>query len=225
MAVSDQTRSQAIERWGLDRELVATISPGIRGPEQPVIPEAITMVRRRHSLPERYFLSVGALEPRKAPDVLVRAFARARAGGLDAELAIVGEGRLEPELRGEGVHLLGRLTDGELDHLYVGALALVMPSRLEGFGLPPLEAAARGTPSVVSDLPTFSATLPDAALRVPIDDELALARALTDIAGDARLRDRLAARAREAARRFSLERSARDAYAVIAAAAGLGRVT
>ena len=83
----------------------------------------------------------------------------ARAGGLDADLAMVGHGRLDRALSGPGLHLLGHVTDLELDGLYAGALALVMPSRLEGFGLPPLEAALRGIPSIVTDLPEFAATM------------------------------------------------------------------
>ena len=58
-------------------------------------------------------------------------------------------------LTGEGVTVLGRVSDAELDALYRGALALVMPSLLEGYGLPVREALARGTPAVISDLPVF----------------------------------------------------------------------
>ena len=60
-----------------------------------------------------------------------------------------------------------------------------MPSRLEGFGFPPLEAALAGTPSVVSDLPVFRETLgDDGALFVPVDDPDALADALLAVAAD-----------------------------------------
>jgi glycosyltransferase involved in cell wall biosynthesis len=71
--------------------------------------------------------------------------------------------------------MLGHVDDAQLHGLYAGALAVVLPSRLEGYGLPPREAAAHGTPSVVSDLPALR--LPG-TLRVPPGDAGALARAL-----------------------------------------------
>jgi glycosyltransferase involved in cell wall biosynthesis len=116
-----------------------------------------------------YVLYVGALEPRKGLDVLAAAWPQAGLDGVD--LVIAGEGR---ESVAGGTHL-GHVSDAELHALYAGALAVVLPSRLEGYGLPPREAAAYGTPSIVSDLPTLQ--LPG-TLRVPPGDAGALAEAL-----------------------------------------------
>ena len=130
----------------------------------------------------RYLLAVGALEPRKAPELLLGAFARARAAGLDADLVFAGSGRLAERLAGRpGVHVLGAVSDDELDTLYAHALALVHPAWLEGYGLPPLEALARGTPPVVADLPVYDETLGAAALRFAPGDASALADALLRI--------------------------------------------
>jgi len=129
-------------------------------------------------LPERFVLAVGALEPRKDPELLVRAHAGARQRGLDAELVFAGTGRLAGRLRAPGVHLLGAVDDATLGALYERALVLAMPSLLEGFGFPPLEAALAGTPSIVSDLPVFRETLGDAATFVPAGDEGAWTEAL-----------------------------------------------
>ena len=109
--------------------------------------------------------------------------------------------------------------DAELAALYAGALAVVAPSYLEGFGLPPLEAAAHGTPAVVSDLPCFAETLGDAALRVPAGDAGALADALLRIAGDDELRARLGAAARERAARYTWERAAAALHPLLGGAA------
>ncbi len=210
VAVSDTTRAVAIERWRLDPERVLTIREGLQIPDDP------PTSGRVRSLSAPYFLSVGALEPRKAPDLLVRAHQQARSEGLAAELVIAGEGRLMQRLAAPGVHLLGHVSDHELDQLYDGALALVMPSRLEGFGLPPLEAALRGTPSIVSDLPVFRETLGDEALRVPVEDVAALAAAMLQLAADAHMRSGLGARARDLARRFTPEHAAAALHAVFA---------
>jgi glycosyltransferase involved in cell wall biosynthesis len=138
--------------------------------------------------------------------VLERAYAKARARGLDAALVSVGDGAR-------------RVDDAELAALYAGALAVVAPSRLEGFGLPPVEAAAYGTPAVVSDLPAFAETLGDAALRVAPGDVAALADALLRIAGDEALRARLGAAARERCAAYTWERSAATLHGLLARAA------
>jgi glycosyltransferase involved in cell wall biosynthesis len=162
---------------------------------------------RGASAPRRpYFLAVGAREPRKAPEVLDAAYAMARARGLDAELVVVGDG-------------VARVGDRELAALYAGALAVVQPSHLEGFGLPPLEAAAHGTPAVVSGLECFAETLGDAAITVAPGDPDALAAALLRIATDDALRRRLGAAARERAAAYTWERAAATLHALLARAA------
>jgi glycosyltransferase involved in cell wall biosynthesis len=172
---------------------VAVVSPGVTS--RPATPR-----------PGRYLLFVGADEPRKALGVLTAAHISAQARGLDAELVMVGEG-------------LRRVDDAELASLYAGALAVVTPSYLEGFGLPPLEAAGYGTAAVVSDLPCFAETLGDAALRVPAGDAGALADALLRIGRDETLRARLGAAARERAALYTWPRAATALHALLAEAA------
>jgi glycosyltransferase involved in cell wall biosynthesis len=198
-AVADELR----DTWGVASTVVP---PGLGVPPGGAPPA-----------PGRYLLFVGALEPRKGPDVLAQAFARARARGLDADLVVVGEGRVAVE--GPGVRGLGAVGDAELDGLYAGALAVVAPSYLEGFGLPPLEAAARGVPAVVSDLPVFAETLGDGALRVAPGDVEGLAGALLAVAGDAALRARLAASVAPAAARADWPTAARSLHALLREAA------
>ena len=118
-----------------------------------------------------------------------------------------------------GIHRIRAADRPELEALYAGALALVMPSLAEGYGFPPLEAAACGTPSIVSDLPAFRETLGDAVLRVPPGDEAALAEALVRMAGDDALRERLAGAAAGAIEGRTWGAAARAAHAVLAEAA------
>jgi glycosyltransferase involved in cell wall biosynthesis len=200
------TRTAVLEHWDLDGDRVHVVAPGVTAPDTSAPP-----ARDRP-----YVLAVGGLEPRKAPDVLADAHALARAQGLEADLVFAGEGRLAATLAGrDGVHVLGRVGDAELGALYRDALALVMPSYLEGFGFPPLEAALAGTPSIVSDLAVFDETLGDAALRVPPGDPHALAAALLRIERDPALAAGLAARAREAAARLTWERAAGALHAIL----------
>jgi glycosyltransferase involved in cell wall biosynthesis len=164
-----------------------------------------------------YFLSVGALEPRKAPDLLAAAHRRARDAGLRAELWFAGEGRVE--VSGDGIRTLGTPHDEELASLYSGALALVMPSWIEGFGLPPLEAAACGTPSIVSDLPVYDETLGANVVRVARGNEVVLAGALLRMEREPQARAELARAAHHAVAPLTWARAARETHAVLEEAA------
>jgi len=213
IAVSDAVRSQLLVEWGLAPEKVVAVTSG---PGRLPSPAG----RKPEGLPASYVLAVGELEPRKRPDLLVDAHARARAQGLQAGLVFAGGGSLRAELETAGAILLGFVPDDRLDALYANALALVCVSREEGFGFTPLEALARGTPPVVSDIAPFRETLGDAALRVPPGDVAALADALVRLEREDGLRARITAAGGEALRRISWERAARATREVLAEAAG-----
>lgn len=218
IAVSASTKRALVE-WGLPAEKITVVlsGPGLGGAVAPPGAAAPPGTPPRAGRP--YFLAVGALEPRKAPELLARAFAAARARGLEADLVFAGEGRLAAEIEGPGVCVAGRADDARLHELYRGAIALVQPAWLEGFGLPPVEAAAHGTPSIVADLPVYAETLGAAAVRVPPGDEHALTDALLALAADPAERDRLGAAASTAVAALSWERAARETHAVLRAAA------
>lgn len=173
LAVSEATAAAARERLGVD-SVVVPAGPGDPGPLD---------VRPR---PGRYFLYVGALEPRKGIDRLLAAH-----DGMAETLVVAGEGRVP--VRGRNVETVGRVTREHKAALYAGALAVVLPSWCEGYGYPPLEGYAHGTPAIVSDLPALRETAGDGALCVPPGDVAALRAAMHALAGDEALRARLAA--------------------------------
>jgi glycosyltransferase involved in cell wall biosynthesis len=164
-----------------------------------------------------YFLAVGALEPRKAPALLATAHQMARGAGLQAELWFAGEGR--ERVAGDGVRMLGTPHDDELASLYSGALALVMPSWLEGYGLPPLEAAACGTPSIVSDLRVYDETLGDDVVRIPAGNPVVLAGALLRMEREPQARAELGRAAHAAVAPLTWARAARETHVVLSEAA------
>jgi glycosyltransferase involved in cell wall biosynthesis len=207
---SEATRAAVIREWRVDPERARTVLLGPGRPPSDGVEQVDGL-----PLPGSFVLAVGALEPRKLPGLLAEAHRRARREGLRAELVFAGDGPLRGELEGAGTTVLGHVEEDVLDVLYERALAVACVSREEGFGFTPLEAVARGTPAVVSDLPVFAETLGDAALRVPPGDRDALAAALLRLEREPELRERLAAAGRAAAGRLSWEETARAIRAAL----------
>lgn len=223
LAVSEDTAERARARFGLDAARVIVVPAGPGDPGPAVGPDEVAAVRARHGLPERYFLFVGALEPRKAVDLLVAGYGLAGGPGAtrwDCGLVVVGDGRLARRLQGAGVHLLGQVDHAEKAALYAGALAVVLPSWCEGYGFPPLEGYAHGTPAIVSDLPALRETAGDGALYVPPGSVAALVDALREVADDEALRARLAAAGRAALAGRSWDEAGRALHGALEAAAG-----
>jgi glycosyltransferase involved in cell wall biosynthesis len=149
----------------LDPAKIAVIAEAAAAPFRPRPAEEIAAARERYGLPEHYLLWVGSLrrpDPRKRVGALVRT-------RRQLPLVLVGEtGRWAREL--PGVILTGQVSDDTLAQIYSGAHALVFPSDDEGFGLPPVEALACGTPVVACDLPAIREVLGDRATLVDVGD-------------------------------------------------------
>ena len=117
-----------------------------------------------------FVLAVGTVEPRKGLDMLAKAFTRARVEIPNLSLAIVGpDGWLSvPGLDAPGIRRLGTVDEHTLDALYRRALLCAVPSRYEGFGLPALEAMARGCPVIASNATSLPEVVGAAGLLIPV---------------------------------------------------------
>lgn len=175
-------------------------------------------------------LTVGAILNRRCLGTLLHATALLRRGGVEARLDVVGENRTHPrrDLQGlvqelglaEAVELVGYAAELDLAARYAAADVAIFLSEYEGFGLPALEAAARGLPLVVADRPALSEIFAGAALRVDPQDAEAVATAVARLLLDADLRAECVAGGRELAARLSWADTARCTRDVLRAAAG-----
>ena len=151
----------------------------------------------------RYFLFVGNDKPHKNVDRLVAAFARVP----DAQLILAG-GTFDRLRDRDRIVIAGFVSSEELASLYRGAIALVLPSLKEGFGLPALEAMACGAPVITSNAPALIEITGDAALHVDGRSIEAIAGAMTRVMNDEGLRASMIERGIERAKAFTWRRCA-----------------
>ena len=208
VAVSRFARDEAVRLLSADPARIRVIHSG----------PGLTPVQR-DAPPIRgadYLLYVGNLSAHKNLPFLVRAFERA---GVEARLLLVGRrGERFGEIRraveasaaGDRIEIRRTVSDAEVDRLYRGAAMLLLPSRYEGFGFTALEAMARDTPVLASDIPALQEISGGGAMLLPVDDERAWADAIRRLLSEPELRTDLLRRGRETVSRFSWEDTARS---------------
>ncbi len=185
---------------------------------------ALAAVRARYGTGERFILCVGDLQPRKNLGALIAAYTRLRqADALRHKLVLVGKhawlyDAIFAAARASGyAHDLvftGYVPDEDLVALYNAAEVFVYPSLFEGFGLPPLEAMACGTPVIAANTASLPEVVGDGGVLVDPRDVEGLAAALARVVGDGALRTELAVRGRARAALFSWEATARTIHAL-----------
>ncbi len=188
-----------------------------------------SVARTRLGIAGPMLLTVGSIFNRRRLPVLLRAVARLVRRRPGLVLDVVGENRTHPQLDLQAlvhrldltrhVRLSGFVSEDGLADRYAAADAAVFLSEYEGFGLPALEAAARGVPLVTSGKPSLGEIFGEAALLVDPQDPDAIARALDRVLGEAPLRARLVEAGRALAARHSwAETAARTREALLGAA-------
>jgi glycosyltransferase involved in cell wall biosynthesis len=192
-----------------DRIDVTPLGPGLA---DDVTPIAEAELRRRHELGDApIVLTVSAKRPHKNLERLLEAIALVEADPHPLLVAPGYETVFEPELRkraGECIRFLGWVDDDELEGLYRAATCFVFPSLAEGFGLPVLEAMARGIPVACSRIGPLEEVAGEAALYFEPTDTRDMSRAIESLLADEQLRRRLAEAGRGRARQFSWARTA-----------------
>jgi len=217
LADSQSTRRDVITLLQAPENRVRTIYPGVEPRFHPMGDvETLGSIRLKYRLPPRFILSVGTLQPRKNYTQLIAAFARLKVSGVSL-VVVGGKGWLYEEIfqkvrelgLQDRVLLAGFVDDVDLPALYNLADVFALPSLYEGFGLPPLEAMACGTPVVTANNSSLPEVIGDAGLLVDADDTEALCEALTCLLEDTALRQTLIERGLVQAAKFTWEKAAR----------------
>jgi len=222
-ADSEYSRRDIVEFLGAPPGKVRTIYLGVDPKYRPLPPTVRDEVRRKFGVRERLALFAGRADPYKNLITLVKAAELLnRKGGPRCTVVVAGaEDPRYPEV-GDYVRSAGMEKDvifaGSQDEealigLYNAADVLVLPSLYEGFGLPPLEAMACGTPVICSDRTSLPEVVGDAGILLDPLDTRALASAMERVFTDAALRDRMSRAGLERAKLFPWRRTAEETLA------------
>jgi len=214
LADSQNTKDDLVELLGVAPDRIEVIYPGVEERFRPIEDQALLeKVRRRYNLPPRFVLGLGTLEPRKNFPCLIKAYSSLVTRYPSLQLVIAGgKGWLYQEIFATVERLgleaqvifPGFVADGDLNL----ADLFVFPSLYEGFGLPPLEAMACGTPVITSNASSLPEVVGQAGLMVEATDVEALAEAMKRVLEDDALREGMIAKGLEQAREFTWEGAA-----------------
>jgi len=215
IAVSEYTRQQLIGRLEIPSSKVYAIPHGVDEYfRERVNEQELQRVRSKFKIQSPYFLFVGTLEPRKNLRTLLQAFR----GVPDSQLVLAGPEGWGKEnwqdLLNDRVVRTGYLSKEDLRALYQGAVALVMPSLEEGFGLPLLEAMASGIPVIASRIPVFEEIGSSAPLFFEKTDAEELRSCLQKIQSGTELRRKHVEQGAEVVRKFSWKTAAAKTIAI-----------
>lgn len=228
IAVSDFTRHELAVRFPEQAARVVTIPHGADDDLLPAPPRHEARARLQVTGP--LLLTVGTLLHRRCLPELLRAVAKLIRRWPELLLEVVGENRTHPyrdfsvlvdELDlGTHVRFSGFVSEAALADRYAAADVAIALSEYEGFGMPALEALARGVPLVAADRPALNEVAGEASLLVEPRDPGAIADAISHLLADTELRRSLVARGRAHAARYSWPETARRTREVLRTAAG-----
>jgi glycosyltransferase involved in cell wall biosynthesis len=219
IAISDHTRRDVHQLYGVPLDRIDVAYPGVDEALQPATPEAIARFRHAQNLPEKFLLFLGTLEPRKNLVMLIRAFTEMKRDCPNATLVLAGGvGWLADELFDaidssgvrDSIVRPGYIKAEEKTLWLSSATAFVYPSSYEGFGLPPLEAMACGTPVIVSNAASLPEVVGEAGVLIAPEDPIGWAHALRRVWRDDAYRSELRERGLQQSRQFTWLETARQ---------------
>jgi glycosyltransferase involved in cell wall biosynthesis len=238
ITVSQFTKADIVQKFQVPPERIAVTYEGVanlaKGRDSLFVAKLDSQeVLSQYHIPDRFLLYVGNAYPHKNLETLLRVFSRLRAERPELHLVLVGKidyfyerirlaaaalNLWQKENRNSAVIFPGYVPDAQLEIFYGAARVYVFPSLYEGFGLPPLEAMAKGCPVVSSDRASLPEILGDAALYIDPTSQTDMSAKIRSVLDDQALRSDLIARGREQAKKYSWWQCAYDTLAAYRAA-------
>ena len=220
ITISQFAANEIATLLAVPREKIFPIYPGLAEHIQPP-QNSREIVRERFQLRRPYLLNVGTVEPRKNLPFLFEVFEKLPTNDYDLVLTGMRGWKYEPILqrlaaspKKANIHYLEYVDENELAALYTQAKLFVFPSLYEGFGFPPLEAMAYGTPVVSSAAGSLAEVLGDAALVMADYDPNHWVGEITTLLKDTAARAQLRAKGLDHARKYQWCNTARENWAV-----------
>ena len=227
ITISQNSKQEIIDFLGIPEERISITYLGANLDFQKLTLECdmIDNLRQHYHLPERFFLYVGTIEPRKNLARLIEAYSLARNEGIDQEIKLVltgGNGWLYKDIYARVKQLrleneiifTGYVSDKDLPILYNMAEVFVYPSIYEGFGLSPLEAMACGIPVIASNTSSIPEVVGDAGILVDPYRVEDIASAMFKVIESRQIQDDLSQRGLIQAQRFSWKKCAEETWQV-----------
>lgn len=217
LTISECSKKDIVEHLQVSPEKITVTPLGVDARYAPATDTEKKVVREKYDLPQDFILYLGTIEPRKNIARLVRAYNRI-AKNIPHDLVLAGKWGwsfedVEKEIAKspfkDRIKIMSHVETAFLPALYSAAKVFIFPSLYEGFGLPPLEAMACGTPVITSNVSSLPEVVGDCALKINPADENALAEAMEKIVSDPFLRERLIADGLVWSKNFNWDRTAR----------------
>lgn len=223
IAVSNSTKKDLINYFNIPEEKIRVILNAADEKFKPLSDKEVKEAKQKYSLNFPFILYVGTLEPRKNIPSLIKAFYKLKKKNLQYKLVITGKKGWKYKEIFETIDKLnlqndvvftGYVADEDLPALYNAADLFVYPSIYEGFGLPPLEAMACGTPVITSNTSSLPEVVGDAGIMIDPPDVDGLADAMHEVLTNEGLREDMIKKGLERAKMFSWEKCARETLEV-----------
>lgn len=224
ITISENSKKEIVDYYKVDPKDISIVMPAIDHAEYyPRSSEEIAVIKKKYSLPDRYFLFTSTIEPRKNVQGLLDAYAALPKEIQDSYgLVLAGmKGWVDQEIQvrfDKYSHLnimrTGYVDDEDLPAIYSGATLFVFPTFYEGFGIPPLEAMACGVPVITSNNSSLPEVMGDAGVLLDDLDPRVISQSIATLVGDEKQQKELRTKGLKRAATFSWEKSAADLIAV-----------
>lgn len=222
IAVSFFTKQRLVEEYGIPESRIAVTYEAAADHLKPLsIPRSFDLVRRKYNLPERYFLCLSTLEPRKNIAGVIQAYLQWHQE-VKSDVKLVIAGAKHPQIFARyklqhhpDVIMTGFVEEADKALLYQHALAFLYPSFYEGFGLPILEAMQCGAPVITSDCAGMAEVAGEAAVLVNPNDFHALKQALHKFYRDETARELYVQKGLQHVQKFSWKKTAAETYRIL----------